>query len=371
MASVTPWEVKGDVDYDKLIKDFGADPLTDQLLERIKRIAKGDLHVLLRRKFFVSHRDLSWVLNEFERGNPFYLYTGRGPSGPVHIGHMIPWLLTKWFQDSFDVDLWFQLSDDEKFWFKQDLTLEKAHEWAVENALDLVALGFDPHKTHILIDTDHAKTMYRNAARVAKHLNWSTAKSVFGFSGETNVGLAFYTSMQSVLAFLPSVLAGRNMPCLVPLALDQDPHFRVARDIVPKLGYSKPSVIHSKFLSGLSQGGKMSASQPHSAIYTSDSAEEVHEKIMKHAFSGGKSTAKEQREKGANPDVDVSYQWLQALFEPDDKKIVKIYNDYKSGSMLTSELKQYLIDKINDFLKHHQKEREKARNKLDKFLWKD
>jgi tryptophanyl-tRNA synthetase len=202
-------------------------------------------------------------------------------------------------------------------------------------------------------------------------LNLSTVKAVFGFTGETNVGLTFYTALQSVLAFLPSALAGKNIPCVIPLGIDQDPHFRVSRDILPKLGYAKPGILHSRFLSGLSQGGKMSASQPHTAIYLSDSAEEVQEKIMKHAFSGGRATAKEQHEKGANPDVDVSYQWLQALFEPDDKKIVKIYNDYKSGAMLTGELKQYLIAKINDFLKHHQKEREKARKNVDRFLWKD
>jgi tryptophanyl-tRNA synthetase len=35
---------------------------------------------------------------------------------------------------------------------------------------------------------------------------------------------------------------------------------------------------------------------------------------------------------------------------------------------LTSELKQILIDKINDFLKEHQKKREKAKKEIEKFL---
>ncbi|MEM2784729.1 MAG: tryptophan--tRNA ligase, partial [Candidatus Pacearchaeota archaeon] len=63
-------------------------------------------------------------------------------------------------------------------------------------------------------------------------------------------------------------------------------------------------------------------------------------------------------------------QWLYYFFEPDDKKIEKIREDYKTGKLLTSELKAYLIDKINAFLKHHQKEREKARKKVDKFIFK-
>ena len=371
---ITPWEIKGEllgVDYEKLITKFGTSPITDELLDRIKRFAKGDLHVLLRRKFFFSHRDLDFILNEYERGNNFYLYTGRGPSGPVHLGHLLPWILTKWLQDKFDVEVWFQMSDDEKFFVNPKLSLEEVQHWTIENALDLIALGFDHHKTHILIDTKNAKTMYPLAAKVAKHINFSLAKAVFGFKGTSNIGLIFYTAMQSVLAFLPSVLQGRNIPCLIPLGLDQDPHFRIARDVLPKLGFLKPALIHCKFLVGLEKGGKMSASQPHTAIYTTDSEEEVREKIIKHAFSGGKATIKEHREKGGIPEIDVSYQWLQTYFEEDDKKLIEIYNDYKTGKLLTSELKEILIEKINKFLKSHQKAREKARDSLDKFLYKD
>jgi len=102
-----------------------------------------------------------------------------------------------------------------------------------------------------------------------------------------------------------------------------------------------------------------------------DSPEVVEKKIKKYAFSGGQATLEEHRKKGGNPDVDVSYQWLRMLFEPDDKKLKKIYDDYRSGKLLTGELKQILIEKINSFLKEHQKKREQAKKQLDKFLLKD
>jgi tryptophanyl-tRNA synthetase len=76
----------------------------------------------------------------------------------------------------------------------------------------------------------------------------------------------------------------------------------------------------------------------------------------------------EHRKYGGNPDVDISYQWL-TFFEQDDKKLAKIYEDYKAGVLLTGELKQILIDKLNAFLKIHQKRREKARKKLEKFIF--
>jgi tryptophanyl-tRNA synthetase len=113
----------------------------------------------------------------------------------------------------------------------------------------------------------------------------------------------------------------------------------------------------------------MSASDPTSTIYTTDSPKEVEEKIKKHAFSGGRGSLAEHRKRGGNPDIDVCYKWLEMFFEPDDKKLAKIYKDYKSGKLLTSELKNYTIEKINKFLKEHQKKRELAKKTIDKFVF--
>jgi tryptophanyl-tRNA synthetase len=115
----------------------------------------------------------------------------------------------------------------------------------------------------------------------------------------------------------------------------------------------------------------MSASNENETIYTTDPPETVKKKINKYAFSGGQADIEEHRKKGGNPDIDVSYQYLRIFFEPDDKKLKQIHDDYKSGKMLTGELKEILIQKINNFLKSHQEKRESAKNQLDKFLYKD
>ncbi len=368
---VTPWEVVGDVDYDKLIKQFGTEPINDDLLKRIKKHT-GELHPMLERKVFFSHRDLNWLLDEYEKGNKFFLYTGRAPSGPVHLGHLVPWRFTKWLQDKFKAELWFQIPDEEKFLFNENMTMEDSDKWTSDNLLDIIAVGFDPKRTHFLRDTQHANIMYREACKIAKKITFSTVKAAFGFTPQNNIGSIFYTSMQAVPAVLPSALAGKNIPCLIPLAIDQDPHFRVARDVYPKLGYYKPAIIHARFLPPLQgSSGKMSSSEESTAIFTTDTPEQVKKKINKYAFSGGQATIEEHRKKGGNPDVDVSFQYLRMFFEPDDKKLKKIYEDYKSGKMLTGELKQILIDKINDFLKTHQKAREAAKKQVDKFIYKD
>jgi tryptophanyl-tRNA synthetase len=368
---VTPWEVKGNIDYDKLIHEFGVSKIDHSLLKRIESHT-GELHHMLRRGIFFAHRDLKFVLDEYEKGNKFFLYTGRSPSGHTHLGHLVPWMFTKWLQDKFDVELYFQFPDEEKFLFKQDLTLEDTKKYTYENMLDIIALGFNPKKTHFIIDTVHADLMYPEAIKIAKKITFSTVKSAFGMDNDTNIGAIFYTSMQAVPAFLPCVLKHKKIPCLIPHAIDQDPHFRVSRDVIPKLGYYKPASIQCRFLPGLggiTTDGKMSSSAEEATIYTTDDEKTVKKKINKYAFSGGRDTVDEHRRHGGNPEIDVSYQWL-TFFEEDDEKLKQIYSDYKSGKLLSGELKAILIEKINHFLKEHQKKREAAKKHVEDFILK-
>merc|ERR1712187_868005 len=146
-------------------------------------------------------------------------------------------------------------------------------------------------------------------------------------------------------------------------AIDQDPYFRVTRDIAHKLVpkdhplKGKPSLLHSKFFPPL-QGakGKMSASDDSSAIFLTDSPEQIEKKIMNYAFSGGRTTAKEQREHGADLDVDVSYQWLR-FFLDDDAELEKIGSEYGSGTgdfWNTGAVKKRLIALLQEIVAKHQ-----------------
>ncbi|MHC1604747.1 MAG: tryptophan--tRNA ligase [Candidatus Methanofastidiosia archaeon] len=367
---ITPWNVEGEIDYAKVIEQFGTQPITDEILNRIKCFT-GELHPFLRRKVFFSHRDLDWVLSLYEKGEKFALYTGRGPSGHTHLGHIMPWIFTKYLQDKFGCELWFQLTDDEKFVLSPELTVEDTKRFAHENALDIIALGFDQEKTKIFSDIEYAKILYRHAIKVAKKVTFSTAKAVFGFDNSTNIGLIFFTSMQSVPAFLPSIVHKRKVPVLIPSAIDQDPHFRITRDVAEKLGFYKPASIHSMFLPSLSgPNSKMSASKKDSAIFTVDSPKEARRKVM-NAFTGGCQSLEEQQEKGGNPNICTIYQYLYFLFEPDDKKLEERRIRCLSGEEMCGNCKKYLSEKVGNFLKHHQKMREKARNRVDEFMVSD
>jgi tryptophanyl-tRNA synthetase len=348
-----------------LIREFGTEPLTDDLLKRIAEHT-GKLDLQLRRKLFFSHRDLDIVLDLYERGTKFVLYTGRGPSGPVHIGHLVPWIFTKHLQDKFSTRLYFQMTDDEKFVVEDTNKLAETVKFGYENALDLIALGFKPENTFIIFDVQDIDLLYDIALEAAKRITYSTAKATFGFQDNTNLGWIFWPAVQAVPCFLHKKLTGENVPALIPAAIDQDPYWRITRDIAQKMGYYKPAQIHCRFLPGLGEGGKMSASEPETSIFTTDPPNVVKRKVW-NAFTGGKGTAAEQRKTGAEPNVCSVFQYFLYLFEESDAKLAEREKKCKSGEMLCGECKKDLTDRINKFLADHQKKREKARDIVEKF----
>lgn len=363
---ITPWEAEAFVDYDRLVKVFGAKPLTDYEIDML-RILTGDLHIMVRRKVFYSHRDFDKFLEAYKSNRKCALYTGRGPSGNTHLGHILPWIFTKWLQDKLGLDLFFQMTDDEKFWHSEEREFEVYNSLAYENILDLAALGLDHRKTHIIVDSEDIRYLYPIAIKIAKKITLSVQKATFGFTDSTNVGMVFYPTLQMAVAFLPSELFREPVEVLIPAGIDQDPYWRIARDIATPLGYPKPSQIHSKLLPGLGIGGKMSSSKPETAIYTTDPPEIAYSKVMR-AYTGGQATAELQRKFGGNPDACPVYKMYEMMFEDDDGKLSSRYYACRGGGLLCGECKAELGERVSKFLKEHQNRRNRAIDYVEKYL---
>ncbi len=103
----------------------------------------------------------------------------------------------------------------------------------------------------------------------------------------------------------------------------------MTRDVAPKLGFSKPSLIHAKFFPSLVGPNTKMSSSVGAPISLTDSSKEIKSKI-RDAFSGGQETAKLQREFGADLEKDVAYQYLKFFMEDDEKlaEIGKVRNNY-------------------------------------------
>ena len=362
---MTPWEVGIGIDYDKVIQRFGSQRIDEGLLLRFERVTGQKVHHFLRRGIYFSHRDMHRVLDLYERGEPFFIYTGRGPSSrSMHLGHLIPFLFSKWLQKVLNVPLVIQLTDDEKYLWK-DLTQEQCQEFMVQNAKDIIALGFDPKRTFIFSDFDYIgqePTFYRNILRVAKHVTFSQARGIFGFRDQDSIGKVSFPAVQAAPSLSSSfpTLFGKGQPdilCLIPCAIDQDPYFRMIRDVAPRIGAPKPAVIHSRHLPAMSGvQTKMSASVASTAIYLDDTDHQIKTKVNKYTFSGGGDTLEEHRRLGANCDTDVTFQYLRFFLE-DDARLQTIQQEYSSGVMLTGDLKKVLIEVLQTLIGQHQRMR--------------
>src|SRR5437667_7959439 len=364
--TVTPWSVEGAIDYDKLVHKFGTEKISPELQARIEKIT-GDVHPMLKLGYFFSHRDLNKILSEYEKGNKFYLYTGRGPSGQIHMGHLLPWIFTKYLQEKFNASLIFQVTDDEKFLYSDEKSFDEISMHTTENILDIIAVGFDPKKTKILVDTRDIKRIYPIALKIAKRITFSTVKAVFGFSNSTNIGMIGFPPIQAAPCFLPSIIEDKPTPVLIPAAIDQDPYWRVTRDVAERMGYYKPAQIHSKFLPGLGMVGKMSSSKPETALFTIDDPELIDKKVSA-AFTGGQATVALQRQLGGNALGCPVFWYLRYLFDTErqsDERLLKC----KSGNLLCGECKSDLSKESQNFLVELKKRREKAKDVIAKFMF--
>lgn len=364
--TITPWEVKGSIDYDKLIKEFGLLPLRHLPPVFMK-------HPLFRREIVFAHRDFKRVAEAIEQKKPFVMMTGLMPSGKFHFGHKVLADQIIFYQQ-LGAKIYLAIADLEAY-NSRNSDMNELRETAIKEYLtNYVALGLDLDKCDVYFqsqrssDGKKANAYYRLANMLARHATFNEFKAVYGEITPAKMSSSLLQAADMLHPQLPE-FESEPLPVVVPVGADQDPHLRLARNLgqrIKEFKFTQLSSTYHKFLPGL-KSGKMSSSDLYSYIALTETPEEAAQKIKRYAFSGGQPTIEEHRRKGGNPDIDVSFQMLKYGLEPDDRKLQRIYNDYKSGKLLTGELKQILIDKITAFLMKHQQERTKAQKIVDKF----
>lgn len=366
-AKVTPWEVSGDVNYGKLVREFGVKSIPS-LPEVFSK------NVLFRRKTIFAHRDFERIIDAIKKKKKFVMMTGLMPSGKFHLGHMIVAMQMVFYQ-KLGAKVYISIADLEAYNIRKKSLGELRKIAAEEYLTNYAALGLDLNKCDIYFQSKRSKNAkksnayYRLASNFSRYATFNEFKAVYGdiTPGKMNSSL-----LQASDMYHPQLPEFENpIPTFIPVGIDQDPHIRIARGMANRNKDHKfipiASTYHA-FMPGLKGNGKMSSSDENSYIAMTDSPKEVEMKIKKYAFSGGRDTLDEHRKHGGNPEKDVSFQYLKMFFESDDKKLKKIHDEYKSGKMLTSELKGILIEKVNSFLKEHQKKMQKAKKQVQSFF---
>jgi tryptophanyl-tRNA synthetase len=351
-----PW---GDVqlgEYKKKMEKFGIDPV-ESLGSELPD------HRLIRRNIVFGHRDFGKVLDAKNNNNKFSVMTGIMPSGTFHFGHKCVVDQIKMLQEM-GAEVTVAAADIEAY-NTRDMPLAESRQLVKKQYLtNYEALGLDISSIDFYFQSSASQQHMRKSKMFSKFLTENEVQSTYGSAEPNKIASALFQYAD----ILRPQFKDQPKPTVVPVGIDQDPHIRLTREIARKadIDYRKPSSLYNKFMRGL-QGGKMSSSKPKSYISLTEEIEEAKSKIDK-AKTGGQDSLEEHRSKGGNVEEDMVYELLAFHLIEDDKTLNKIKQEYESGEMLSSELKDIAKQKIEEFLTEHQQKREEAEPKVEQYL---
>ncbi len=351
-----PWGTTAISDYERLIKQFGIEPLTDDLIKRFPI-----QHRIIRRRIIFGHRDLNIILDAVEKGEVYAVMTGIKPSGPYHLGTKLTAEEIVLFQKLSPKAQVFYCIADIEAWNDNGIPPEQSYETAIDNVADLLAFGLDPHRVYVYRQSRELRVLSR-AAIFARGLGINLLKAIYG---ERHMGLYLSALIQVADILLPQHEDfGGPKPTVVPVGIDQDPHIRFTRDLVDKYkrfyGYIRPAATYHRIQMSLTGQPKMSKRDPMGMFTLNEDLNSIRFKIM-NAFTGGQPTVEEQRKYGGNPHKCAIYQMY--LFHIDDDKLVeKVYNECINGQRLCGECKKQLYEIFSKWLMEHREKKEKLRD---------
>ena len=290
------------------------------------------------------------------------ILTGIRPTGNLHLGHYFGAGRT-----------WRDVQDDYNFYLEiadvQALTDNfndpaKVNKNVFELTKDLLALGIDPDKVHIFIQSQipeiaELTVYYSNLVTVSRLQRNPTVKTeiaqkkeLFGNDGESiTYGFLGYPVSQAadITAFMGEV---------VPVGDDQLPLLEQCREIVRKFNsiYGDILIEPQQLLSNTSRvkgldGNEKMGKSLGNAIYLVDDPDTIKTKVMGAVTDPNKI----RKDDPANPDVCMVYYYHKLVNSEDNNE--KICSECKKGERGCVQCKKELIEAMNEFLRPIQEKR--------------
>lgn len=283
------------------------------------------------------------------------ILTGIRPTGRLHLGHYFG-ATKNWVELQDKYNTYIEIADVQALTDNFD-NPEKVRKSVRDLAIDLLAVGIDPEKANLFIQSmipeiAELTVFYSNLVTIARLERNPTVKAelqqkkeVFGDKGEgITYGFLGYPVSQAadITAFDGE---------LVPVGEDQLPLIEQCREIVRKFNniygetLKEPDAYLSenKRIKGLDGNDKMGKSLGN-AIYLCDDEETIRKKIMGAVTDPNKI----KKDDPANPDICMVY-YYHKLIENDN--VDTICKECKKGSRGCVQCKKELIEKMQEFLK--------------------
>ena len=276
---------------------------------------------------------------------------GDRPTGPLHLGHYVGSLKQRVeLQSKYET---FILIADVQALTDNFEAPEKVSSNVLEVALDYLAVGINPKKSTIVVQSmvpeiAELTILYMNLVTVGRLEQNPTVKTEIKEKGfEKSLPVGFFAYPISQAADITAFQAN-----LVPVGEDQLPMIEQTRDIVRKFNHLygeillEPEALLSKFprLPGTDGKEKMSKSLGN-VISLSDSREEVRKKVMKMYTDPTRIHPTDPGHVHGNP----VFTYHDA-FNPDKKEIADLKKRYEAGTVGDVEVKERLVDALDTFL---------------------
>ena len=299
------------------------------------------------------------------------ILTGDRPTGKLHIGHYVGSLKNRVeLQNTGKYDTFIMIAD------QQALTdnardPEKIRRSLHEVALDYLAVGIDPKKSTILVQSQipalSELTMhYLNLVTVARLRRNPTVKTEIKqkkFGESVPAGFFIYPVSQAadITAFKADT---------VPVGDDQEPMLEQTREIVRTFNriYQQDILVEPEGvfppkgqgrIPGLDGNAKMSKSLGN-AIYLSDDADTVQKKVMSMYTDPTHIKVSDPGHVEGNP----VFTYLD-IFDPDKEQVAKLKEQYQAGGLGDVKIKRYLNEVLEAELSPIRKRREEYAANLD------
>ncbi|HEV2137670.1 MAG TPA: tryptophan--tRNA ligase [Nitrososphaerales archaeon] len=347
-----PWGTGAVKDYSRLQSEFGIEPVAP-LLPRFK---KPSPH--LSRGIDFGQRDLGRILDAVDKNKPYAVMSGIKPTGDFHLGTKMTADDMVYFQSLSKKGTVFYAVADVEAYADNGLGFEETSKIATRNVADILALGLDPERAVVYLQSEELKVMQLGTV-FSRGVTNNMLRAIYG---ERQIGLYLAALFQAGDILMPQLEElGGPKPVLVPVGADQDPHIRLARDLAARYheeyGFIPPSAVYHRLMLGLGGSDKMSKRSADSLLTLDDTPGDATQKISK-AFTGGRDTVEEQRRLGARADICPVYDLYRFHFAKDDEHVKRVYHECTKGIRLCGECKQEVTGLVKTFLESHHKKRD-------------
>lgn len=295
------------------------------------------------------------------------ILTGDRPTGRLHIGHYIGSLRNRVeLQNSNKFDEIFVMIADAQALTDNAKNPKKVQENVLEVALDYLAIGLNPEKTTIFIQSQvpqlaELSQYYANLVSISRLERNPTVKTEIkqkNFGEGVPSGFVFYPISQAadITAFKATT---------VPVGEDQAPMIELTREIARSFNQTYNSnvlVEPEMFLAeeGISRrlpgidgiNSKMSKSL-NNGIYLADSYEEMKAKVMKMYTDPDHIRVEDPGKIEGN----VVFAYLD-VFTKDKQKVEEMKAHYQKGGLGDVAVKMYLVEVLDEILKPIREKRE-------------